>query len=184
MSKAPSYVRDAAISPSGARAVFEYRGEIVTVPAKKGDPRNLTHTTGVHERSPIWSPDGKSIAYFSDESGEYAIHIQAQDGKGEIKKFKLNGSGFYANPAWSPDGQKITFTDNGRSLYWLDTSTGAITKIATEYHYGVGPFGTVRWRLVARLPVDRLHLEYGSLLSAGICLFPGTKQILSLLQMA
>ncbi len=140
----PKYVRDAAISPSGARAVFEYRGEIVTVPAKKGDPRNLTHTGGVHERSPIWSPDGKSIAYFSDESGEYGIHIQSQDGKGELKKFKLNGSGFYANPAWAPDGRKITFTDNGRSLYWLDTSTGAITKIATEYHYGVGPFGTVR----------------------------------------
>ena len=71
------------------------------------------------------------------------LHIQPQDGKGEIKKFKLDGSGFYANPVWSPDSKKITYTDNGRSLYWIDTGTGAITKIATDFHYGVGPFGTV-----------------------------------------
>jgi len=142
--KGDRFVRDAAISPSGARAVFEFRGEILTVPAEKGDPRNLTNTTGIHERSPIWSPDGKSIAYFSDESGEYGVHIQPQDGKGSVKKLKLNGSGFYANPAWSPDSKKITYTDNGRSLYWIDTDTGSILKIATEFHFGVGPFGTVR----------------------------------------
>ena len=67
--KSGPYIRDASISPTGARAVFEFRGEIVTVPAEKGDARNLTNTTGSHERSPVWSPDGKSIAYFSDESG-------------------------------------------------------------------------------------------------------------------
>ncbi len=70
----------AAISPNGARAVFEARGEILTVPAEKGDIRNLTQTTGVMERDPAWSPDGKSIAYFSDESGEYALHIRDQIG--------------------------------------------------------------------------------------------------------
>jgi len=137
------YVRDASISPSGARAVFEFRGEIITVPAKEGDPRNLTKTTGVHERSPAWSPDGKSIAYFSDESGEYEIHIQPQDGKGDIKKFKLNGSGFYANLFWSPDSKKITFTDNGRSLYWIAVDSGSIKKIVTNYHFGVGAFGLI-----------------------------------------
>lgn len=137
------YIRYGSISPSGARAVFEFRGEIVTVPAKNGDPRNLTNTAGVHERSPVWSPDGKSIAYFSDESGEYEIHIQPQDGKGDTKKFELNGSGFYANPSWSPDSKKITFTDNGRSLYWIDVDSGSIKKIATNYHYGVGAFGII-----------------------------------------
>ncbi len=83
--KSSRYIRGASISPSGARAVFEFRGEIVTVPAEKGDPRNLTNTTGVHERSPVWSPDGKFIAYFSDKSGEYELHIKQQDGKGEEK---------------------------------------------------------------------------------------------------
>ena len=67
---------NAHISPTGARALFEARGEILTVPAEKGDPRNLTETTGVMERDPAWSPDGKWIAYFSDESGEYELHVR------------------------------------------------------------------------------------------------------------
>ena len=141
--KGSRYIRGASISPSGARAVFEFRGEIVTVPAEKGDPRNLTNTTGVHERSPVWSPDGKFIAYFSDKSGEYELHIKQQDGKGEAKKFKLNGSGFYAEPVWSHDSKKISFTDNARSLYWIDVETGGIRKIASEYLYSPGTFGTI-----------------------------------------
>ena len=64
-------IRHYSVSPSGARAVFQFRGEIITVPGKKGDPRNITNTIDVHERYPNWSPDGKSIAYFSDASGEY-----------------------------------------------------------------------------------------------------------------
>ena len=64
------------ISPNGARAVFEARGEIITVPAEKGDPRNLTQSPAVMEREPRWSPDGQSIAYLSDESGDYALHVR------------------------------------------------------------------------------------------------------------
>jgi tricorn protease len=134
--KGARYIRDAAISPTGARAAFEFRGEIITVPAERGDPRNLTNTVGVHEKSPAWSPDGKSIAYFSDESGEYELHIRNQDGKGEVRKFKMEGAGFYEDPVWSPNSQKIAFTDNSWSLYWLDVQTGACKKVATQYMYG------------------------------------------------
>ncbi len=81
------YVRNATVAPNGARAAFEFRGEIVTVPAEHGDPRLLTETPGVHERSPVWSPDGKSIAYFSDASGEYTLHIASQGGNGEPRVF-------------------------------------------------------------------------------------------------
>ncbi|MFQ5722290.1 MAG: PDZ domain-containing protein, partial [Candidatus Aminicenantales bacterium] len=134
--KGNRYIRHASLSPSGARAVFEFRGEIVTVPAKKGDPRNLTQTTGVHERWPVWSPDGKYIAYFSDESGEYELHLKRQDGKGKVRKYKIPGAGFYDSPVWSPDSQKISFADNSWSLYWLDVNSGQVKKIATEYLYG------------------------------------------------
>ncbi len=97
-------VRGAHVSPNGVRAVFEAHGEILTVPAEKGDIRNLTNTPGVMERTPAWSPDGKSIAYFSDESGEYALHIKPQSGEGETKKIPLAGkSAYYFNPVWSPD---------------------------------------------------------------------------------
>ncbi len=134
--KGARWIRNADLSPSGARAVFEFRGEIVTLPAEKGDYRNLTQTPGVHERSPVWSPDGRFIAYFSDESGEYELHIKPQDGKGETKKYKLNGAGFYDSPVWSPDSQKIAFADNSWSLYWIDLKTGTVKKIASEYLYG------------------------------------------------
>jgi tricorn protease len=134
--KGSRFVRNAAISPTGARAVFEFRGEILTVPAEKGDPRNLTNSVGVHERSPAWSPDGKSIAYFSDESGEYELHVRSQDGKGDVKKFKMEGAGYYDDPVWSPDSQKIAFTDNSWSLYLIDLKSSGCRKIASEYLYG------------------------------------------------
>jgi len=142
--KGARYIRSGWISPTGARAVIDFRGEIITVPAEKGDPRNLTNTPGVHERFPAWSPDGKTIAYFSDESGEYQIHLQKQEGKGEVKKFKLNGSGFYSYLDWSPDSKKLTFTDNARNLYWMDVEKGSIQKIASEYIYQPGTFGNIR----------------------------------------
>ena len=130
------HVRNTDISPSGKRAVLEYRGEIVTVPAKKGDARNLTQTPAVHERSPVWSPDGNSIAYFSDVSGTYVLQVRAQDGKGEARSYPLNGAGFYDRPAWSPDSKKIAFIDNARALYWIDLGTGAIKRVAAEPIYG------------------------------------------------
>lgn len=134
--KGPRWIRNADLSPTGARAVFEFRGEIVTFPAEKGDYRNLTQTTGVHERNPVWSPDGRYIAYFSDESGEYELHLKPHDGKGEVKKYRLTGAGFYDSPVWSPDSQKIAFADNSWSLYWIDLKTGKVKKIASEYLYG------------------------------------------------
>ncbi len=134
------YMRTADISPTGSRAVFGYRGEIITLPAEKGDPRNITMTTGVHEKDPVWSPDGKSIAYFSDASGEYKLHVKAQDGKGEPKVFDLPGTGFYAYPKWSPDSKKICFTDNGRNLWLLDVSSSAVKKIDADEMYVPGPF--------------------------------------------
>ncbi len=137
------YIRGGDISPSGARAVLEFRGEIISVPAEKGDPRKLTNTTAVHERSPIWSPDGKHIAYFTDESGEYELHVRSQDGKGDVKKFKISGAGFYDSPVWSPDSQKIAFADNSWSLYWIDLKTGVVKKIGTEYFYGPSRFRTI-----------------------------------------
>jgi len=133
--KEPQWVRSGSLSPSGARAVLEYRGEIVTVPAEKGDFRNLTNTPAAHDRTPVWSPDGKSIAYVSDESGEYELFVRGQDGKGEPKRYKINGAGFYDSLVWSPDSQKISFADNSESLFWIDLKTGAVKKFGQEYYY-------------------------------------------------
>jgi tricorn protease len=132
-------IENANISPTGARAVFEAHGEILTVPAEHGDIRNLTNTVGAAERDPAWSPDGKWIAYFSDESGEYALHLRQQDGLGEVKKIKLgNPPSFYYSPTWSPDSKMIVYSDKRLNLWYLDIAAGKPTHIDTN-SYDQGP---------------------------------------------
>ena len=135
-----NYIRWIDISPSGSRVVMDFRGDIFTLPAEKGDPRNLTNTNNVHEKYPSWSPDGKSIAWFSDATGEYTLQIQSQDGKGAVKSWPLSGTGFYAYTKWSPDSKKISFVDNGRNLYILDVETGAVKKVDSDEVYYPGQF--------------------------------------------
>ena len=138
-------IQNAAISPTGARAVFEAHGEILTVPVEHGDIRNLTNTTGVAERDPAWSPDGKWIAYFSDESGEYALHLRAQDGVGDVKKFNLGSPpSFYYSPQWSPDSKRIAYSDKRLHLCYLDIEAGKpILVDSKSYDDGPGGFDPV-----------------------------------------
>src|SRR5271155_5023087 len=119
--KVMKQINNAAISPTGVRAVFEAHGEILTVPGDKGDIRNITNSPGVADRDPSWSPDGKWIAYFSDESGEYALHLRSQDGLGEVRKINLgNPPSFFYSPVWSPDSKKIAYTDKRLNLWYVD----------------------------------------------------------------
>ncbi|MFQ5927039.1 MAG: PDZ domain-containing protein [Terriglobia bacterium] len=135
----PRYVKgaekivSAALSPRGKRAVFEARGEILTVPAEKGDIRNLTETSGVAERDPAWSPDGKWIAYFSDESGEYVLHLKEQSGLGETRKINLgNPPSFFYQPVWSPDSKKIAYTDKRLNVWYLEVESGQPVLVDTN----------------------------------------------------
>ena len=144
-SKVAKTIQAADLSPTGARAVFEAHGEILTVPAEKGDIRNLTNTVGVAERDPAWSPDGKSIAYFSDESGEYRLHIRAQDGRGKPKILKVGDSeSFFYNPSWSPDSKWITCSDKQTNIWLVEVATGKSKKVDTGY-FAEGPPNAVAW---------------------------------------
>ena len=128
--KVGTRIANARLSPSGARAVFEARGEILTVPGEKGDIRNLTNTVAVMERDPAWSPDGRWIAYFSDEAGEYALHVREQSGAGEVKKINLGDPpSFYLTPMWSPDSKKIAYTDKRLNLWYVELAKGAPVKV-------------------------------------------------------
>jgi tricorn protease len=128
--KVADKIQGAGISPTGARAVFEARGEILTVPAEKGDVRNLTRTTTAVERDPAWSRDGKWIAYFSDQSGEYALQLVDQSGLGAVKKISLgNPPSFFYGPIWSPDSKKIAYTDKRLNIWYVNIEQGTSVKV-------------------------------------------------------
>jgi tricorn protease len=130
--KVKNLIREADLAPTGARAVFEARGEIFTVSSGKGEIRNLTNTSGVAERDPSWSPDGKWIAYFSDESGEYALHLREESNKGRVRKIRLGEPPtFYFSPVWSPDGEKIAYTDARGALWYVETDSEKLTRVGT-----------------------------------------------------
>lgn len=123
-------INGASVSPSGARVAFEARGDIFTVPAAKGDIRNLTQSSDSCERGPSWSPDGKSLAYLSDAGGEYKMIVRPATGEGEGKSFQLgNGAAYYYPPNWSPDSKKLVYWDNHFDIWYLDVETGKNTKI-------------------------------------------------------
>ncbi|MGH8371632.1 MAG: S41 family peptidase [Gammaproteobacteria bacterium] len=126
-------ITTAGISPTGARAVFEAHGEILTVPAEKGDIRDISSTPGAAERFPAWSPDGKSVAYFSDASGEYALYIRDQDGLKPPRKIDLgNPPSFFYSPVWSPDSKKIAYSDKRLNLWYVDLEHPTPVKVDTD----------------------------------------------------
>ena len=120
------------LSPSAKRAVIEARGELFTVPAEKGDARNLTNTPGARERNPVWSPDGKWIAFLSDESGEYELHVVGADGKTPNRKVTSLGKGYRYQPVWSPDSKKLAFSDGANNLWWTDVANGRTSLVAHD----------------------------------------------------
>ena len=119
----------AAISPSGARVVLDARGDLYSVPAKDGPTRPLGATPGVRERDPAWSPDGKWIAYLSDETGEYEVWIRPQDGSGTPRRLTTDGAPWKHAPVFSPDGKKIAFGDRRQRLRVVDVASGKVTEV-------------------------------------------------------
>jgi tricorn protease len=147
LAKVPAKAVDnTAISPSGARVVVEALGEIFTVPGEKGNTRNLTNTPAVAERDPAWSPDGKSIAYFSDASGEYALHIRDQEGLRAPKVIDLGPEpSFFYSPHWSPDSKHIAYADKHLRIWYVDVSGGKPVKIDAALRGGFGNRTELSW---------------------------------------
>jgi tricorn protease len=134
------------VSPTGARLVAEARGDIFTLPAEKGDIRNITKTPGSAERDPSWSPDGKSIAYFSDASGEYQLYIRDQDALSAPKVIDLGPNpSYYYGPHWSPDSKRIAFTDKHLRLWYVDVAGGKPVKIDAGLRGGFGTGPQLNW---------------------------------------
>ncbi len=122
-------VTDFDIAPDGKRAVIAARGDVFTVPAKEGSIRNLTRTPGIREQKVAWSPDGRTIAYVSDRTGEDEIYVMPQDGFGKEQQTTSGYKGFKFPPVWSPDSKKIAWADKDLNLWWVDVSDKKQVKV-------------------------------------------------------
>jgi tricorn protease len=127
---AANNIEDASLSPKGERVLFAARGEIFSAPAEKGPTRNLTRTTGAHEKAPRWSPDGSQVAFISDLSGEEEIWIAPQDGSKPPEQITTGGKAMRYAPEWSADSKQIAFSDKDGGLYVLTLADRSVKQIA------------------------------------------------------
>jgi tricorn protease len=123
-----SDIQSMALSPTGKRAVFGARGEVFTVPAENGESRNISRTSGAREIYPVWSPDGRWIAYSSDRTGEYEIWMRKSDGSGDERRVTTDGGVYRYPPLWSPDSRKLAFGDTEHRVRWVDVDSGKVSE--------------------------------------------------------
>ncbi|NJD17777.1 MAG: protease [Gemmatimonadetes bacterium] len=119
-------VSSASLSPTGKRLLMEARGEVFTVPVESGNARNLTRSSGAADRQPVWSPDGKEVAWFSDAGDGYQLLVAPQDGLGEARRISIGESKMAWEPTWSPDGKHIAFVDDDARVRVVDVAEGSI----------------------------------------------------------
>ncbi len=124
-------LRDARLSPTGKRALFEHRGDLFTVPLENGSWRNITRTSGIADRHAVWSPDGERIAWFNDEGGEYGLIIADQNGTAK-RRIDLPNPTFFFVPTWSPDGSQLAFTDTDYRILVLNLDTEELIHVDTD----------------------------------------------------
>ncbi|WP_333819063.1 S41 family peptidase [Ohtaekwangia sp.] len=141
--EAAKNIEHSSISPDGNRVLIEARGEVFNVPAENGFVKNVTQSSGVAERYPTWSPDGKYIAYWSDRSGEYELTVRDTKNDGTERKLTAYGAGFRYNLYWSPDSRKVAFIDKAMRIKIFDLSTNQTTDVdrgLRMMHFGLENF--------------------------------------------
>ncbi len=171
----PDQIQHARITATGKRVVIEARGQILSVPADKGTVRNLTQSPGVANRDPAPSPDGRSVAYFTDGSGEYALRIEPADGIGAGRTISLGQpASFFYDIHWSPDSRKLLFHDKRLILWMVDLSAAAKpVRVDTDrfdtpfFHYDPAWSFDSRWITYTKQLANHLHAAFAYSLDTG-----------------
>ncbi len=140
MVDASKHIDSVSTAPDGERVIIVARGDLFSVPAKNGTPRELTKTSNAHERDAIWSPDGKWVAYNSDATGENELYVRAQDGKGEPQQITKGADTYYYQAVWSPDSKKLLWSDRLQRLRYVDVSSKAVTEVDQDKYGEIGSY--------------------------------------------
>ncbi len=160
------WIESASLSSKGDRIIFGARGEAIAFDTSKNESRNLTGTSGAAERYPMLSPDGKLVAYFSDESGEYILHVRAASGEGAVKKISVEPKPtFYRELTWSPDSKRVTFADKHLSIWHADIDKGRVARIDTSNYSAQDRFYPAwspdgRWLAYSKRHANRMGTIY------------------------
>jgi tricorn protease len=131
---AGSLLRSVALSSGGSRAAVEARGEIFVGSGRNAQTRNITDSSGAHDRSPAWSPDDRQIAWLSDASGEYQLFVADPSRKGRPRALELPIKGYFSTPVWSPDGRHVALRDNHQALWTIEIASGRATRVDADAH--------------------------------------------------
>ncbi|HRH50792.1 MAG TPA: PDZ domain-containing protein [Panacibacter sp.] len=158
------YIQHASLSPDGKRVLVEARGDIFSVPAENGYIKNLTVTQGVAERYPSWSPDGKTVAYWSDKSGEYELWMMEPAKENSAHKISDYGAGYRYSISWAPDNKKLAFIDKAGKIKVFDIASGVTTDVDQGLFFSHGNMESFayswspdsRWLAYSR-DLDNLH---------------------------
>src|SRR5207245_761582 len=161
---AAKHIETVNLAPDGERSITVARDDLFSVPAKHGTPRNLSKTSGAHERDAVWSPDGKWIAYNSDVTGESVLDVRSQDGKGEPQQITNGADTYYYAPKWSPDSKKLLWSDRLQRLRYVDVTSKAITVVDQDKYgeiegYAWSPDGQwITWARPEENGMSRVYL--------------------------
>ena len=129
---APALIEDFALSPRGERALFVGRGDVFSAPIEKGAVRNLTRSSGSHDKAARWSPDGRKVAYISDATGEEELYLIDQEGTGKPEQLTKGGKAMRYRPDWSPDGKRLAFSDKDGKVFVLTLADRSVVQVADD----------------------------------------------------